>query len=561
AERVELTLNGIWQVARYDDPNMDAAPYEPVRTLPNATEYPLRWMGVAVPSNAWNKAELHFGHRLVYRTRVAVPASMRGHSFVLRFFGTNWIVSVFLNGKLMGTHKGVLIPWDLDVTSGVLPGQTNEIAIAVKSPWYAFDTEALKSTLEQERNRPNDSERLRWARWVAPIYPSTKGEGDGTAYGLVNPVKLVAAGPVYVADAFVRTSVARKRLDAEVTLANPGPTSRTVTLECTAIHTRSGKAEQSFPPVTVTVPAGSSKRVLVGGAWVNPKLWWPVENPDLYALRSTVRQQGQPLDVHHQRFGFREITLDGPRFRLNGVIRNFWNWVEVSGNPATPQEFLAAFRSEGNRFYRFAHDSILRRWFPYRYLQLDFCDRNGIPGRLSTCIDGMFINYNLRNPKVWENFAEHLEQMARAWRNHPSILFYSVENELLYINGQNVFGRAHRHDRTIGHSNRTGVEESARAVHRGNRASRQHNLCLGHAHLLLAAPTACRHLSRPATVYGTPPAPTSRVSRSRASPPAAGTTWACCSRASVTPLPRSSVRATPSRPSTPRGTAAWRARH
>jgi len=43
--RAELSLDGLWEVARYDDPNMDQNPYEPVEQLPAASDYPLRWMG------------------------------------------------------------------------------------------------------------------------------------------------------------------------------------------------------------------------------------------------------------------------------------------------------------------------------------------------------------------------------------------------------------------------------------------------------------------------------------------------------------------------------------
>src|SRR5205085_1744156 len=85
-------------------------------------------------------------------------------------------------------------------------------------------------------------------------------------------------------------------------------------------------------------------------------------------------------------------------------------------------------------------DSVLTRFLPTREERLDFYDRHGIPGRLSTCVDGMFITYDLHNPLVWKNFDEHIMQVTQAYRNHPSILIYSVENELMYINAQNVYG-------------------------------------------------------------------------------------------------------------------------
>lgn len=436
--RGEIALTGVWQVARYDDPNMDDKPYEPVKALPSPKEYPLRWMGIRVPQSLWDKPETTFAHRTLYRCRVDVPKGLAGRSFLLHFSGTNWIVSVFANGKLMGAHKGVLVPWDLDITKGIEPGKVNEIAVAVKSSWYAMDPGPRKETIQRARNTPRTH--LRWRRFVAPIYPSAKGEGQGTDFGLVNPVTLIAAGPAYVADAFVRTSVAKKRLDADLELVNTTDEARTLRIECQAVCEKTGKVERTFGPVDARIAAGGRARVSLGGEWPEPKLWWPLDGPDLYKLVTAVSGGGNGIDVHVQRFGFREITLDGIHVRVNGVKRNFWNWVDVSGKPATPEEWLKRYRAEGNRYYRFAHGRVTRAFLPYREARLDFYDRNGIPGRLSTCIDGMFINYDLRNPLVWANFREHVEQVTRAYRNHPSVFFYSVENELIYINGQNVFG-------------------------------------------------------------------------------------------------------------------------
>ncbi len=438
AQRQALRLDGLWQLARYDDANMDDQPYQPVVAIPSREAYPLRWMGIRVPMSLWGRAETTFAHRTVYRCRVDVPGRFAGRSVLLHFSGTNWIVSVFVNGRLMGSHKGVLVPWDIDITGGIAPGKVNEIAVAVKSSWYAMDPGARKEPIQRSRNTPRTH--LRWRRFVAPIYPSAKGEGQGTDFGIVNPVTLTVAGPVYVADAFVRTSVAGKRLDADLVLRNTTGKPQAVTLRCQAVHTRTGEAEWQAKPVAVTVPARGEAKAAVGGAWPDPKLWWPLDDPDLYELRTTLAAAELPLETHVQPFGFREISLDGIHVRVNGVKRNFWNWVDVSGKPATPEEWLKRYRAEGNRYYRFSHGRVTRSYFPYREARLDFYDRHGIPGRLSTCIDGMFINYDLRNPLVWANFREHIEQVTRAYRNHPSVFFYSVENELIYINGQNVFG-------------------------------------------------------------------------------------------------------------------------
>ncbi|KPK63282.1 MAG: hypothetical protein AMK73_05300, partial [Planctomycetes bacterium SM23_32] len=91
----------------------------------------------------------------------------------------------------------------------------------------------------------------------------------------------------------------------------------------------------------------------------------------------------------------------------------------------------AAYRAHGDRFHRIASDHD--RLWGYREAALEFFDRHGIPGRLSTCIDGMFITHNLHNPLVWDNFERHVRQVVRAYGNHPSIMMWSLGNEMMFI--------------------------------------------------------------------------------------------------------------------------------
>lgn len=455
ADRVRLKLSGLWQVARYDDSDMDKGTYVPVQSLPSPHEYPLRWMGIEVPGSLWDKDETVFAHRVLYRTRVDVPPAYEGRGFHLHFSGTNWIVSVFVNGELAGTHRGVWIPWDLDISDYVAPGEVNEIAVAVKGPYYAVDTKYYQPDrdLDYQRNRPRT--RQSWVYYVAPIYPSTKGDGNGVDYGIVNPVTLVATGDAYTEDVFIKPSVRRKRLEADVTVLNTRDTERKFQVRCDAVYDRDDRVEKSFGPVDVTVRSESTAVVTVAGDWADPKLWWPAPDPHLYRLRTTVLEDGKPVDVQEELFGFREVTVRGPGIYINGVRRNFWNWVNVRGRTWDPQQWLRMFSEEGNRFTRFSRNRHTSAFLPTREERLEFYDRNGIAGRLCSMIDGMFINCVLgnrsRNPvtdepllyqndPVWEGFKRHMDQLTRAYRNHPSVIFYQVENELVYITGMNIYG-------------------------------------------------------------------------------------------------------------------------
>lgn len=450
--RTELKLNGPWQVARYDDPNMDKDPYKPVQKLPEPHQYPLRYMGIDVPSSLLTRLETIFAHRVIYHTRFKVPAELRGRGFKLHFSGTNWIVSVFVNRTLAGTHRGVWIPWDLDISDFVKPSEMNQLHIAVKGPYYAFDTNAMNSTLQTLRNRP--IQKKKWTRWLAPIYPSTKGDGNGYDYGIVCPVTLIVTGPIYTDDIFIKPSVQNKRLDADITIRNTTNKAVPIQILCEAVYDRTDEVEKTFKPLRALLPSRSTELVQLSEEWTNPKLWFPVPQPHLYRLRTTIFQNGRPLDISEEPFGFREVTIKNTGIYINGIRRNLWCWVDLHGRPQNPEEFLQQFHKEKNRFMRFSHNRTTSRFLRTREERLEFYDRNGIPGRLCSMIDGMFVSYALgfraRDPKtgkrtfllnkpLWDSFKSHIEQLTRAYRNHPSIIFYQIENELVYINGMNLY--------------------------------------------------------------------------------------------------------------------------
>ncbi len=454
AARSELELNGPWQVARYDDTDMDADRFTPVQKVPAPDVYPLRWRGIELPGSQWSVDGLNLAHRTVYRTRADVPAGYKGRGFKLHFSGTNWIASVFVNGRLVGSHKGVWIPWDLDVSGHIQPGTTNEIAVAIKSSYYAVDAENYRAgtDVDYHRNRPYANHG--GLMYVAPIYPSSKGDGDGRDYGIVNPVTLVAVGDAYTEDVFIRPSVRNKRLDVDVTVRNTADRARRFQVLCEAVHEGTGQVEKRFGPVDLSVPATATATVAVAGAWEAPKLWWPLPDPDLYRLRTSVTEAGKTIDVQEELFGFREVTIEGTALRINGVRRNVWNWVTVAGRPWNGETWLERFRGENDRFTRFSKNRKSSFFLPSREERLEFYDRNGIPGRLCSMIDGMFISFQLAyreelesdervlapNKVLWENFREHIDQLTRAYRNHPCVIFYQIENELVYINAMNRYG-------------------------------------------------------------------------------------------------------------------------
>jgi len=431
--RPEVELAGLWQVARYDDDAMDTDTFKPLSALPINNEYTFRWMGITVPRDAKvARPELKFANRLLYRTNVKVPSEYADRGFVLHFGGTSYIASVFVNGKYCGGRKSVLVPWDCDISSAVRPGAVNVIVVAIKTFRYAFDpTGGRGKSIQAMQNMPSTV--FRNIAFTDAIFPSAKGEGPGDAVGLVFPVTLRVTGAQYTSDAYVRTSVADKKISVDLEVTNSTKATRTLDVTCEAVDDKTGKVAKVVGTTQITIAAGKTATTQLSAAWADAKLWWPERNANVYRMRTTLSEDKQTVDVREDTFGFRELTWEGRHTSLNGIRWHFWNWVNVA--PAeSDEQWLANYAAENNRFHRISHDHSRR--FGHREKALEFLDRQGIPGRLSTCIDGMFITHNLANPGTWKNFQDHVRQVVRAYRNHPSIMQWSLGNEMVLITGR-----------------------------------------------------------------------------------------------------------------------------
>ncbi len=257
--------------------------------------------------------------------------------------------------------------------------------------------------------------------------------------GILESPTLTATGPAYTEDVFAMPSVQKKELGLEITLQNPTGAPVDVSVENEVVPLEGGPAAKTFQPKSVTIPAGGSQTVTVTEKWADPKLWWP-DDPQQYNVVTRLTAGGKTLDTRTTKFGFREWTWDGPRFKLNGVT--FQGRADGTG-AGTPEATIALWQKEGATMMRFWGTS----WHGMTMNgTLDFFDKNGMPVRRTGVFDGQRAAYGLtedvngkRVPKkaLFDNWQEQLSAMVRDERNHPSVFIWSIENEIIYINSIN----------------------------------------------------------------------------------------------------------------------------
>ncbi len=441
-ERVVTPLEGEWQVARWDEQELkDRA--EPVKELPPDLGA-LFWKSIRVPGNRdANRPDLEYAHRYLYRTRVKVPADFAGRSFVLRFPSTALLASAFVNGKFCGGSKAPAALWECDATAGIKPGEVNEVVVAIKDAYYAIAQDGQGRSARYMFNVPHDmflgAGGLSFMRYAEfPIVLQVRHNG------LIETPSLVVAGPAYAADVFVKPSVKKKQLGAELTFHNA--TARDInaslTLEVKPLA-KDGRTPEGEPvPFKATelrLAAGETKTVERTEDWVAPKLWWP-DDPQQYQLVTTLKAGDRVIDVQRTKFGFREWEWKGQHFTLNGVPWHLRADTDMPSND--PDEAVKVWKKRGQNMVRFWGD---RPWFGRTQEEtLDDFDRLGMPVRRSGIFDGEAASYLLLDDKgqarreLFDNWATQLKAWVKAERNHPSIFIWSVENEITYINARNL---------------------------------------------------------------------------------------------------------------------------
>lgn len=436
AARSAIALAGLWEICRHDEqqPGETAAPIGELPKTPH-------WKAIPVPGDKNQlRPDLLFAHRLWYRTRVQVPQSCAGRSFHLVFPQNNLNTTVYVNGAYCGFDKNPFARVQIDVTAGMRPGE-NEIWVGIHDAWYAYSS------------NPDRPLKLR-KRFNLPVRFFSEGFQD-LAYpiwhhpesGMLATPELVAAGSTYASDVFCKPSVTDKQLALEVTLTNPTAEAARGEVVCEAVGKTSGQVEKTFVAQEFSLTAGQAARLAITEPWEDPKLWWP-DDPQQYALRTTVKIGGRPVDVSETIFGFRQWTWQGRDFRLNGIV---WHGWADCFRADTPEEWLRFYRATNQRMMRFWGT----RWMDLPPDQaLEFFDRSGVVVRRSGLLDGQAIgNMAIENDpelkarygsevkiELMHNWRDQMLAQVRGERNHPSVMIWSLENEFLYINCINLYG-------------------------------------------------------------------------------------------------------------------------
>jgi hypothetical protein len=349
-----------------------------------------------------------------YRQHLNLPADLGGRSFHLVFDAVAKIAEVYVNGTLAGSNTGMFRQIDCDVTSALKPGE-NIIAVhvigqPVEAASNSDKVEAIAVTVAVTKEMTSSI---------------PHGMTGSNSSGIWQPVRLVVTAPVHVSDVFIQP-----RLDgasATVTVSNADRQDHAVQLSYAIRDRKGGSPLDAGPAGSATVPGGGSSGIALKTPQLQPKLWSP-DSPSLYSLQLTLTQDGKIVDQQETTFGFRTFSVEGSRFLLNG--HPYWL---RGGNP-----FPATLRPNdgelARKFMTLAHEGNVNvtrtHGWPFTSAWLDAADEQGIGVSFEGTWPWLMIKGEPPSPDLLKIWKDEFSALIRQNRNHPSLLLWTVNNEM-----------------------------------------------------------------------------------------------------------------------------------
>ncbi|HUP04230.1 MAG TPA: beta-galactosidase GalB [Bryobacteraceae bacterium] len=332
-----------------------------------------------------------------YRKHFTVPASERGRYFSIEFDGAMSNSTVWINGHELGERPYGYSSFAYDLTANLNFGGDNVIAVRL---------------MPEERS----------SRW----YPGA---------GLYRNVWMVVTGAVHVAHwgTYVTTpdvSPESAGVSVKSEVQNRGGAPASVIVE-TAILDPSGK-QVGRQSSNVTIAPDAISTVAASIKVSSPKRW-DLKTPYLYQAVTTVLSGKQELDRYVTPFGIRSIEfnhdkgllLNGRAIKINGVCdHSDLGALGAAINTRAIERQLQILKDMGINALRTSHN-------PPAPEVLEACDRMGI-----MVMDEAFDMWNI--PKVPNGYAKYfakwgeqdMRDFLRRDRNHPSVILWSIGNEV-----------------------------------------------------------------------------------------------------------------------------------
>jgi beta-galactosidase len=332
-----------------------------------------------------------------YRKELDLPGLLQGRILRVLFEGVYMNAEVYLNGYRLGDHPYGYTSFWFDITPYVRFGEKNILAVKVR----------------------NEGENSRWY----------------SGSGIYRHVWMIASDPVHldiwgtsITTPAVSDQTARVIVSSRV--LQMGKKNAGVRMTVTLLNPAG--AEVARRETALSVAAGDTAKIEQELEVPTPVLWDP-DHPALYNARVELFADGRPCDAETIPFGIRTFSFSADQgFMLNhkplklkgGCFHHDNGPLGSKAYDRAEERKVELLKASGFNAVRCSHN-------PPSPAFLDACDRLGM-----LVMDEAFdmwdqeknpADYHLYFGKWWKR---DLENMVVRDRNHPSVILWSIGNEI-----------------------------------------------------------------------------------------------------------------------------------
>jgi len=332
-----------------------------------------------------------------YRKSFNLDSAQRDKRVVIQFDGVYMNAEVWVNGQLVGNHPYGYTSFWFDITDKVKFNAPNTLAVKVRN--------------EGENSRWYSGSGIYRHVWLTVLEPTHIAQW-GTY--IITPVVSGTSATIALKTRVLNESVKEHQLLLVTKLFNhAGQMVGTVESQRTVRPHDSVQFEQE-------------------AKIQNPALWSP-DRPTLYRSEFSLYLNGNLVDVNLSTFGIRTITFDVARgFLLNGqplklkggCLHHDNGLLGARAFDRAEERRVELLKASGYNALRLAHN-------PPSPAFLEACDRLGM-----MVIDEAFDMWREgKNPHDYQLFFDEwwqrdVESMLQRDRNHPSVIMWSIGNEI-----------------------------------------------------------------------------------------------------------------------------------
>ncbi len=344
-----------------------------------------------------------------YRKSFNVPKNLKGKHVSLHFDGAMYNAKIWLNGVLIGNRPNGYIGFSVKLSEYLNYGGGNLIAVQLT---------------------PEDLS----SRWYpgAGIYRNTWLE-------INNPVHVPKWG-TFITTPKITDKLANINIKTEI--ENTTSINKTITIQ-TIIFS---KENQELSSISEAISVNKNEISIINQSTeiANPKLWG-LQSPYLYRAETKLFEKGNLIDTYNTTFGVRTIEYGSDfGFKLNDKSTKFQGVclhhdlgpLGTAVNRRATERQLEIMQDMGVNAIRTSHN-------PPSPEQVQLCDEMGLMIQIEAF--DMWEKPKVKNgySKVFNEWHEKdLRDMIRAFRNSPSVVMWSIGNEILEqsdkINGKRI---------------------------------------------------------------------------------------------------------------------------